>query len=79
MPSQLQTVPELRHQWPIVHPADYKGLYESGAQARRHWHGKTEELGEKAGLMPLYTPQIPHGLTRWRTRASVLRRRRLTA
>jgi hypothetical protein len=38
---------------------------------------KTEELGEKPVPVPLYPPQIPHGLTRARTRASA--GRRLTA
>jgi hypothetical protein len=32
--------------------------------------GKTEELGEKPVPVPLCPPQIPHGLTRDRTRAS---------
>jgi hypothetical protein len=40
--------------------------------------GKTEELGEKPIPVPLFPPQIPHGLTRPRTRASAVRGRRLT-
>jgi hypothetical protein len=35
--------------------------------------GKTEELGEKPVPAPLCPPQIPHGLTRARTRASAVR------
>jgi hypothetical protein len=34
-----------------------------------YWRGKTEELGEKPVPVPLCPPQIPHGLTRARTRA----------
>jgi hypothetical protein len=43
-----------------------------------HWQGKTEELGEKPVSVLLCAPQIPHGLTRARTRASAVRGRRLT-
>jgi hypothetical protein len=42
-----------------------------------YWQGKTEEHGEKLVPVPLCTPQIPHGLTRARTRASAVRGRRL--
>jgi hypothetical protein len=41
--------------------------------------GKTEVLGEKPVPVPLCPPQIPHGLTRDRARASAVRGRRLTA
>jgi hypothetical protein len=41
--------------------------------------GKPEELGEKLVSVPLCPPQIPHGLTRARTRASAVRGQRLTA
>ena len=41
--------------------------------------GKTEVLGGIPVTVPLYPPQIPHGLTRDRTRASAVRGRRLTA
>jgi hypothetical protein len=41
--------------------------------------GKTELLVEKPVPVPLCPSQIPHGLTRDRTRASVVRGRRLTA
>jgi hypothetical protein len=34
--------------------------------------GKTEELREKPVPAPLYPPQIPHELTRARTRASAI-------
>jgi hypothetical protein len=40
--------------------------------------GKTEELGEKPVPVPLCPPQILHGLTRARTRASAVTGRRLT-
>jgi hypothetical protein len=40
--------------------------------------GKTEELWEKPVPVPLCPPQIPHGLTRAWTRASVVRGRRPT-
>jgi hypothetical protein len=40
--------------------------------------GETEELGEKPVPVPLCPPQIPHGLTWARTRASAVRSRRLT-
>jgi hypothetical protein len=41
--------------------------------------GKTEKLGEKPVQVPLRPPQIPHGLTRDRTRASAVGGQRLTA
>jgi hypothetical protein len=41
--------------------------------------GKTEELGEKLVPVSLCPPQIPHELTRERTRDSAVRGRRLTA
>jgi hypothetical protein len=40
--------------------------------------GQTEELGKTSVPVPL-PPQIPHGLTRERTRASAVKGRRLTA
>jgi hypothetical protein len=43
-----------------------------------YWLGKTEELGEKPVPLSLCPPQIPHGLTRARTRVSAVRGRRLT-
>jgi hypothetical protein len=43
-----------------------------------YWQEKTEEPGEKRVPVPLYPPQIPHGLTRARIRASAVRGRRLT-
>jgi hypothetical protein len=43
------------------------------------WQGKTEVLGEKPVPVPLSPPQIPHGLTRDRTRVSAVGGRRLTA
>jgi hypothetical protein len=59
-------------------------LYLSGdmswrARVEWYWQGKTEELGGKPVPVPLCPPQIPHGLTQARTRASVVRGRRLTA
>jgi hypothetical protein len=41
--------------------------------------GKPKYSGEKPVPVPLCPPQIPHGLTRDRTQASVVRGRRLTA
>ena len=43
-----------------------------------NWQGKTEVLGKKPVSVPLCLPQIPHELTRDRTRASAMRGRRLT-
>jgi hypothetical protein len=54
--------------------------YEFG---ERRWNdiltGENEELGEKPVPVPLFPPQIPHGLSRARKRASAVRGRRLTA
>jgi hypothetical protein len=41
--------------------------------------GKNRQLGEIPVPVPLCPPQISHGLTRDRTRASAVRDRRLTA
>jgi hypothetical protein len=41
--------------------------------------GENRQLGEKSVPVPLCPPQISHGLTRDRTRASAVRGRRLTA
>jgi hypothetical protein len=53
--------------------------YEFG---ERRWNdiltGETEELGEKPVPVPPCPPQIRHGMTRARTRASAVRGRRLT-
>jgi hypothetical protein len=43
-----------------------------------YWQGKTVELGEKPVPVSLCPPHIPHGLNRARTRASVVRGRRIT-
>jgi hypothetical protein len=51
----------------------------NGAPVEWNWQGKTEVLGEKPVPVPLCPPQIPHGLTRDRTRASAVGGRRLTA
>jgi hypothetical protein len=51
----------------------------NGAPMEWNWQGKTEVLGEKPVPVPLCLPQIPHGLTRDRTRASAVGGRRLTA
>jgi len=57
----------------------YPRWYEFG---ERLWNdidrGKTEELVDKPVPVPFCPPQIPHGLTRSRTRASAVRGRRLT-
>jgi hypothetical protein len=49
-------------------------------RATVEWYidGKTVELWEKPAPVPLCPPQIPHGLTKARTRASAVRGRRLT-
>ena len=41
--------------------------------------GKSKYSGKKPVLLPLCPPQIPHGLTRDRTRVSAVGDRRLTA
>jgi hypothetical protein len=41
--------------------------------------GENEDLGEKHVPLPLYPPQIPHGLNWAQTRASAVGGRRLTA
>jgi hypothetical protein len=51
----------------------------NGAPVEWNWQGKTEVLGEKPVPAPLYPPQIPHGLTRDRTRAFAVGGRRLNA
>jgi hypothetical protein len=51
----------------------------NGAPVELNWQGKTEELWEKPVPVPLCLQQIPHGLTRDRTRASAVGSRRLTA
>jgi hypothetical protein len=48
-----------------------------GTSVEWNWQGKTAVLGEKRVPVPLYPPQIPHGLTRDRTWA--VKDRRLTA
>jgi hypothetical protein len=50
-----------------------------GAQAEWQWQGKTDRLGEKPVAVPLCLPQIPHGLTQARFRASTVRGRQWTA
>jgi hypothetical protein len=49
------------------------------APVERNWQGKTEILGEKPVPVPFCPPQIPHGLTWDRIRASAVGGRRLTA
>jgi hypothetical protein len=51
----------------------------NGAPVEWNWEGKPEALGEKPVPVPLCPPQIPHGLTRHRTRASEVKGWRLTA
>jgi hypothetical protein len=41
--------------------------------------GETEVLGEKPVPLPFCPPQIPHGLTRDRTRATAVRGLRVTS
>jgi hypothetical protein len=51
----------------------------NGAPVEWNWQGKSEVLGEKLVAVPLCPPQIPHGLTRDRTRTSAVGGRRLSA
>jgi hypothetical protein len=51
----------------------------NGVPVELNWQGKTEVLGEKPVPVPFCSPQIPHGPTRDRTRASAVRGRQLTA
>jgi hypothetical protein len=51
----------------------------NGAAVEWNWQWKTEVLGEKRVPVPLCPPQIPHGLSRDRIRASAVRGQRLTA
>ena len=51
----------------------------NGAPVERNWQGKPEVFGEKPVPESLVPPQIPHEMTRDRTRASAVRGRRLTA
>jgi hypothetical protein len=54
-------------------------MYEYGTLVEWwHWQGKIEKLGEKPVPLPLFPPQIPHGMTRARSRDSVVGGRRLT-
>jgi hypothetical protein len=53
-------------------------IWDWRATVEWYWQGKTEELGEKPVPVPLCPPQIPHGLTRPRTRSSAVRGRWLT-
>jgi hypothetical protein len=51
----------------------------NGALVEWNWQGKTKVLRGKPVPVPLCPPQIPHGLTRDRTRASAVGGRRRTA
>jgi hypothetical protein len=44
----------------------------NGVQVELNWEEKTEVLGENPVPVPIYPLQIPHGLTRDRTRASAV-------
>jgi hypothetical protein len=50
----------------------------NGTPVEWNWQGKTEVLGEKPVPVPLCLPQIPHGLTQDRNRASAVRNWLLT-
>jgi hypothetical protein len=54
-------------------------MSEYGAAVKWQWQGKTDGLGEKPVPVSLCPPQIPHGLPWTQTRASAVRRWRLTA
>jgi hypothetical protein len=62
---------------PTVHPPHDTWVWT--ATVEWYWQGKPEHLGNKPAPVPFCPPQIPHGLTRARTRASAVRDRRLTA
>jgi hypothetical protein len=62
---------------PVVYPP--WDIWVWRATVEWYWQGKTKELEERPVPMPLCPPQIPHGLTRTRNRASGLRGQRLTA
>jgi hypothetical protein len=51
----------------------------TGGPVEWNWQGKTEVLEEKLTPVPLCPLQIPHGVSRHRTRASLMRGRQLTA
>jgi hypothetical protein len=61
----------------VVHPPDDMSLESDVGMI--YWQGKTEELGDKPVPVPLRSPQIPHEMTRARTRASAVRGRLLIA
>jgi hypothetical protein len=46
----------------------------NGAPVEWKWQGKTEVVGEKPVPVPLCPPQIPHGMSRYRNRASAVER-----
>jgi hypothetical protein len=51
----------------------------NGAPVEWNWQAKTEVLGEKTVPVPFCPPEIPHGQTRDRKRASAVRDWQLTA
>jgi hypothetical protein len=51
----------------------------NGAPVEWNWQAKTEVLGEKPVPVPFCPAQIPHELSRGRTRASAVTGRRRTA
>jgi hypothetical protein len=57
----------------IVHPQ----IWVWRGTVEWYWQGKPKDLGEKRVSVPLFPPQISHVLTWVRTRASVVRCRRL--
>jgi hypothetical protein len=61
----------------IVHPPG--DMWAWRAMLKWYWQGKTEELGEDPVPLLFSPPQIPHGLTRARSRPSAVRGLRLTA
>jgi hypothetical protein len=58
---------------------DYFCPFPTNGAPEWNWQGETEELGEKPVPVPLCPPQIPHGLTRDRSRASAVGGQRVTA
>jgi hypothetical protein len=58
---------------PVMKMISFFVFPSNGAPVEWNWQGKTEVLGEKPIPVPRCPPQIPHGLTRDRTRASARR------
>jgi hypothetical protein len=58
---------------PVMKMINFSVFPSNGAPVEWNWQGKTEVVGENPVPMSLCTPQVPHGLTRHRTRVSAVR------